>query len=111
LGQLLKELRMLTVSPAASAAVAAVLDSPQVPDGASLRLQHGLDAAGHDSIGIAIVDEAEAADAHLPVDAGRELLVAPEVADTLDDQMLDAEIVDENVAFTIRPRAIDGGGP
>ena len=102
---------MLTVSPAASAAVAAVLDSPQVPDGASLRLQQGVDASGRDSIGIAIVDGADEADAHVPVDSGHELLVSADVADTLGDQMLDAEIVDENVAFTIRPQSVDGAGP
>lgn len=102
---------MLTVTPAASAAVAAVLDSPQVPDGAGLRLQQGLDASGNTSIGIAIVEEAEAADEHVEVDAGRELFVAAEVADALDGQVLDAEIQDENVAFTIRPPSVDGGGP
>ena len=102
---------MLTLTPAASAAVAAVLDSPQVPDGAGLRLQQGMDAAGQPSIGIAIVTEAETADAHLPVDDGRELLVAPEVVDMLDDQTLDAQIQDENVAFMIRPQSVDGGPP
>jgi len=102
---------MLTVTPAASAAVAAVLDSPQVPDGASLRLQEGLDAAGQVSIGIAVVTEADASDEHVPVDADHELFVAPEVAETLSDQTLDAEIVDENVAFTIRPQSVDGGPP
>jgi hypothetical protein len=108
-GQLLKELSMLTVTPAASAAVAAVLESPQIPDGAVLRLQQGLDASGNNSIGIAVVEEAEVADEHVPVDAGRELLVAPELADQLDDQVLDAEIQDENVAFMIRPQPVNGG--
>jgi Fe-S cluster assembly iron-binding protein IscA len=102
---------MLTVTPAASAAVAAVLDSPQIPDGAGLRLQQGLDASGSTSIGIAIVDEPETADEHVPVDAGRELLVAPELADELDGQVLDAEIQDENVAFTIRPQSVNGSPP
>jgi Fe-S cluster assembly iron-binding protein IscA len=102
---------VLTVTPAASAAVAAVLDSPQVPDGASLRLQQGVDAAGQASIGIAIVAEPDGADAHVPVDAGRELLVASDVAELLDDQTLDAEIQDENVAFTIRPQSVDGQPP
>lgn len=102
---------MLTVTPAASAAVAAVLDSPQVPDGASLRLQQGLDASGQASIGMAIVSEPEGADSHVPVDAGRELLVSAEVADMLDDQTLDAEVQDENVAFTIRPQSVEGEPP
>jgi len=102
---------MLTVTPAASAAVAAVLDSPQVPDGAGLRLQEGIDAAGQASIGIAIVAEPADADEHVPVDDGRELLVAQEVSGLLDGQTLDAEIQDENVAFTIRPQSADDGPP
>jgi Fe-S cluster assembly iron-binding protein IscA len=102
---------MLTVTPAASAAVAAVLDSPQVPDDAGLRLQQGIDSTGQASIGIAIVEEPGATDEHVPVDAGRELLVAPEVVEMLGDQVLDAEIQDENVAFMIRPHSIDGAPP
>ena len=102
---------MLTVTPAASAAVAAVLDSPQVPDGAGLRLQEGIDSQGQTSIGIAIVEEADGSDEHVPVDAGHELLVAPEVSEMLDGQTLDAEIQDENVAFTIRPQSVNGGAP
>ena len=99
---------MLTVTPAASAAVAAVLDSPQVPEGAGLRLQQGIDSTGQASIGIAIVEEPGPSDEHLPVDAGRELLVAPEVAAMLDNQTLDAEIQEENVAFMIRPNSVNG---
>lgn len=102
---------MLTVTPAASAAVAAVLDSPQVPDGCSLRLQQGVDASGATSIGIAIVSEPDSADAHVPVDAGRELLLSAEVAELLDDQTLDAAVEDENVSFTLIPQAADGGPP
>jgi hypothetical protein len=88
-----------------------VLDSPQVPEEAGLRLQQGIDSAGQTSIGIAIVEEPGASDEHVPVDDGRELLVAPEVVEILDDQVLDAEIQDENVAFTIRPQSGDGVPP
>jgi Fe-S cluster assembly iron-binding protein IscA len=102
---------MLTVTPAAAAAVTALLDSPQIPDDAALRLQQGVDSAGGNAIGIAVVGEPEDADTHIPVDPGHELLVAPEVADALDDQVLDAEIQDENVAFMIRPQSVDGQPP
>jgi Fe-S cluster assembly iron-binding protein IscA len=102
---------MLTVTPAAAAAVTALLESPQIPDDAALRLQPGVDSSGSDAIGIAIVAEPEDADTHVPVDPGHELLVAPEVADRLDNQVLDAEIQDENVAFMIRPQSVDGAPP
>jgi len=102
---------MLTVTPAASAAVSAILDSPDVPDGAGLRLQEGRDAAGQPSIGIAVVTEPDSGDTHIPVDASHELLVAEELVPTLDDQTLDAEIADEQVAFRIRPQRANGDMP
>jgi Fe-S cluster assembly iron-binding protein IscA len=102
---------MLTVTPAAVTAVNALLESPQVPEDAALRLQEGTDASGGPAVGIAIVAESEAADAHVPIDPQHELLVAPEVADILDDKVLDAEIQDENVAFMIRPQSVDGRPP
>jgi hypothetical protein len=102
---------MLTITPAAAAAVTALLESPQVPDGAALRLQQGADASGASAVGIAIVAEPEDAYTHLPADPEHELLLAPEVADMLDDKVLDAEIQDENVAFMIRPQSVDGGPP
>jgi hypothetical protein len=102
---------MLTVTPAASTAVAAILDSPEVPQDASLRLQEGLDPAGHPSIGIAVVTEPDQRDTHIPVDPAHELLVANELVEMLDDQVLDAEIQDERVAFRIAPQSSDGGAP
>jgi hypothetical protein len=94
---------MLTVTPAASEAVAVILDSPQVPDGAGLRLQEGLDAEGRPSIGITVVAEPDQADTHIPVDDGHELLVADGLVELLDDKTLDAEIQGEQVAFRIEP--------
>lgn len=95
---------MLTVTPAASEAVAAILDSPQVPDGAALRLQEGLDAQGKPSIGIAVVTEPDQRDTHIAVDEAHELLVSDELVGVLDEQTLDAEVQDESVAFRIEPR-------
>jgi hypothetical protein len=51
----------------------------------------------------------------MPAGAGA-VYLTPDVADLLDDQVLDAETQPEGVAFTIRPQdAIDpttnGGGP
>jgi Fe-S cluster assembly iron-binding protein IscA len=99
---------MLTLTPSAAAAVTALLDSPQVPDDAALRLQPGVDASGGTAIGLAVVTEPPETDTHIPVDQEHELLLAPEIAGLLDDQVLDAETQDENVAFTIRPQAVDG---
>jgi Fe-S cluster assembly iron-binding protein IscA len=102
---------MLTVTPAASAAVAAILDSSEVPDGAGLRLQEGVDASGQPSIGMAVVTEAENDDTHIPVDSAHELLIADALTDMLDDQTLDAEFQDERVSFRIQPQGADGNSP
>jgi Fe-S cluster assembly iron-binding protein IscA len=102
---------MLTVTPAASAAVSAILDSPDVPDGAGLRLQEGQDASGRTSIGIAVVPEADTSDTHIPVDGAHELLVADGLVELLEDQTLDAELQDEQVAFRIVPAASNGSAP
>ncbi|HWF54629.1 MAG TPA: hypothetical protein VG223_08385 [Solirubrobacteraceae bacterium] len=102
---------MLTLTPAAAAAVSALLDSPQVPEEAALRLQRGLDASGAEGIGIAVVTEPGATDAHLPVSDEHELLLAPDVADQLDAHVLDATVEDENIAFMIRTQPVDGRPP
>jgi hypothetical protein len=102
---------MLTVTPAASAAVCAILDSPDVPDGAGLRLQEGQDAQGRPSIGIAVVSEADLSDIHIEIDRGHELLVAEGLVEVLDEQTLDAQIGDETVAFQIVPASTNGEPP
>ena len=101
---------MLTVTPAAAAAVTALLEDPSIPDGAGLRLQSGIDAAGEKSIGIAIVAEPAADDEHVSAAPDDNVFLAHELVDLLDDQVLDAEIDGQNVAFTIRPLSLDGRG-
>lgn len=102
---------MLTVTPAASAAVCAILDSPDVPDGAGLRLQEGRDASGQSSIGIAVVTEVDQSDARIEIDRGHELLISDALVEVLDDQTLDAQIHDESVAFQIVPASTNGEPP
>jgi Fe-S cluster assembly iron-binding protein IscA len=102
---------MLIVTPAAAAAVTALLQSPQTPEATGLRLQQGLDATGEATIGVAVVRTPEPDDDVLAATGGGHLFLAPDVADMLDNQVLDAEIHDENVAFTIRPQRLDGQPP
>jgi Fe-S cluster assembly iron-binding protein IscA len=106
-----KDTRMLTLTPAAVAAVSTLLQNPDLPESAGLRLQRGTDASGDTSIGIAIVDEPEPDDelALAPPEAG--VFLASDLAEVLDDQVLDAEIQGDNVAFTIRPQSLNGRPP
>lgn len=101
---------MLTVTPAAAEAVTALLDNPDLPDGAGLRLQREVDAAGGPAIGISIVTEPEPDDQVVPAmeDRDADVFLAHDVAGLLDDQVLDAEIEEQQVSFTLRPQSVDG---
>ncbi len=99
---------MLTVTPAAAAAVTAILHNPDVPDGAGVRLQMGVDATGNRAIGITIVTEPEPDDERVSSTDDDDVFVDRELVDVLDRHVLDADIDGRNVAFTIRPQAVDG---
>jgi Fe-S cluster assembly iron-binding protein IscA len=102
---------MLNLTPAATAAISTLLQDPDLPEGAGLRLQRGIDTEGESAIGIAIVSEPEPDDELVSGPSEVEVFLAPDVADLLDDQVLDAEIQDQNVAFTIRPQSVNGRPP
>jgi Fe-S cluster assembly iron-binding protein IscA len=104
-----KERTMLTVTPAAAAAVSAILESTDLPEGAGLRVQLGTDADGERAIGIAVVPEPEPGDERVPAATEDDLFLAPELAGLLDHHVLDAEIDDQNVSFSIRPQSLNGG--
>ncbi len=103
---------MLALTPNAAAAVNALLENPELPDSSGVRLQPGEDEQGQAAIGIAIVEAAAAGDEHVSAGPDHDVFVAPEVIELLEDQVLDAEIRDQSVAFTIRPQAaVNGSGP
>jgi Fe-S cluster assembly iron-binding protein IscA len=99
---------MLAVTSAAAAAVTTLLENPDLPDGAGLRLQRGVDAAGEAAIGIAIVSEPDPDDQLVPAVEDGDVFLAPDVAGLLDDQVLDAEIEEQQVSFTLRPQSVNG---
>jgi iron-sulfur cluster assembly protein len=99
---------MLTVTPAAAAAVTAILQDPELPDGAGMRLQLGIDAAGEKAIGITIVSEPAPDDELVPAAADENIFMEHELVAVLDDHVLDAEIDGQDVAFTIRPQSLNG---
>ncbi len=102
---------MLTITPAASAAIVELLRSPAVPDGAAVRLMRGEDEAGEAGIGIALVDQPSPADEVIETASGVEVFVEPAAAELLDDQELDAEVDAERIAFSFHPQPLNGGGP
>lgn len=104
---------MLTVSPAASAALAELLEDPEIPQGAAVRLVGGEDATGHAGVGIVVTDEPGPSDEVVHAAGGLEVYVDPSVAGALEDQELDAE-VDEGasrIAFRFQRQPLNGGPP
>ncbi|MBO0769460.1 MAG: hypothetical protein J2O48_12320 [Solirubrobacterales bacterium] len=100
---------MLTLTPTATEAVTALLQNPELPESSGVRLQPGTDATGQPAIGVAVVEAPADGDQLVPAGAGNDVFLAPEVVNWLDDQVLDAEMHDKRVAFTIRPKApMDG---
>jgi Fe-S cluster assembly iron-binding protein IscA len=102
---------MLTITPAASAAIVNLLQSPTVPDGAGLRITHGPVTGETVAIGMSVVDEPDPEDKVLEAGDGAEVFVEPETADLLDDQELDVEIDADRVVFSFHPQALNGGSP
>jgi iron-sulfur cluster assembly protein len=99
---------VLFVTPAAADAVTSVLEAPDVPDGAGLRLQEGTTSTGEAAVGIAVVTEPQPEDAAVATGGKGDLFLAPEVVDVLADQILDVNTEDENPGFLIRPQGTNG---
>ncbi len=102
---------MLTLTPAAATAVDMVLHQPGVPDGASVRLARATDGDGEPAIAISVVSGPEPDDQPIDAAGESELLVAGDVAELLDDRVLDAEFRDEDVAFMIIAQPLNGDRP
>lgn len=101
---------MLTLSPSAVDALDALLQSPQVPDEAGLRI-----AAADDSPEPAL--NVQLAPGPAPQDqvieeGGARVFVEPTAADLLEDAQLEAQTQGDQIAFGVVPRTgLDGNGP
>jgi hypothetical protein len=80
---------MLSISPAASAALASLLATPHVPAGAVVRIASAVDRSGEPAIGITNVTDTEIGDEPIESAVGVPVFADPETADALDDQQLD----------------------
>lgn len=102
---------MLTVTPSASQALNALLDSPEIPDGAGVRIAHGPGPAGEPALGLSIVEGPSPEDVVVDGTGNVDVFVEAETADILDDKELDIEEAAEGLAFTLRPQPLNGGPP
>jgi Fe-S cluster assembly iron-binding protein IscA len=102
---------MLSVTSAAGAALASLLESPEVPDGAVPRLVQGRAADGDPAVGLTLVSEPDPGDEVIAVGEGVDVFVDPEASGALEGHQLDVEMDGERVAFSLRRQARNGGPP
>ena len=91
---------MLTITENAEQALDAVVAAENAPEGAGVRISQGIGADGQPAIGLALAPAPEPGDAVVD-DANVPVFVAAEVADLLDDKILDAQVQGEQIAFRL----------
>ena len=88
---------MLTLTENAQTAVRTLMQDPQAPERAGLRL-----APGTEGLELMLVAEPVAGDALID-DAGARVYVEPQAAQLLEEQTLDAQVEDDKVNFFLAP--------
>lgn len=91
---------MLTLTSSAADVVSAVKERENVPDGYGLRVfaQQGADGT---SVRLAFAEE-PGSDDHVAESQGQRLFVSPELAEPLNDSVLDAQETAEGVGLVLR---------
>jgi Fe-S cluster assembly iron-binding protein IscA len=90
---------VLGITSQASQAIRGILAGESVPDGSIVRI-----AAADDGLLLALVDGPEPDD-QLVATEGAALAIEAETAALLDDKLLDAEMQDEEVTFSLTDRS------
>jgi Fe-S cluster assembly iron-binding protein IscA len=100
---------MLTLTPDATQAIEQLLEAPEIPEGAGVRIASS--AATSDSaspspgaLKLTVAEEPETSDEVID-QAGARVFLEQTVAEFLDDKLLDAEVVDDGVRFTLEDRS------
>ena len=93
---------MLTVTPQASEAIRGILESPNVPDDAVVRISPPTEAGTQQETGLVVsVTDSPAPDDQVVEGDDVEVHVEPSAAQILDDKELDATVAGDQVSFII----------
>jgi iron-sulfur cluster assembly protein len=92
---------VLTLTPTAAEAVRRLVDSAPTEGAEGLRIAPGHAMAEGTSLEISIVDGPEIDDQEV-MESGAHVFLEPEVAEFMEDKVLDAELEDSGVRFSIR---------
>ena len=98
---------MLAITEDAAAAIRDIVSSPGVPEGAGLRITRevGVDAEadpGRTDLRLSVVAAPQEGDEVLEAER---VFVSPQAASFLDDKLLDADVVDDEVRFSLDVQA------
>lgn len=100
---------MLTLTPTAAEAVRRLVDNAPTETAEGLRIAPGHATPEGTSLEITIVDGPEMDD-HEVLESGAHVFLEPEVAEFMEDKVLDAEVEETGVRFSIRDQdAFDPG--
>jgi Fe-S cluster assembly iron-binding protein IscA len=94
---------VLTLTPTAAEAVRQLVDNAPIEAAEGLRIAPGQVTPQGTSLELSIVDGPEASDQEIN-DSGAHVYLEPEVATFMDDKVLDAELEETGVRFSIRDR-------
>jgi Fe-S cluster assembly iron-binding protein IscA len=92
---------MLTLTPTAAEAVRRLVDSAPADTAEGLRIAPGEATAAGTSLELSIVEGPETDDQEV-LDGGAHVYLEPEVAQFMDDKVLDAALEETGVRFSIR---------
>lgn len=98
---------MLAITEDAAAAIKGIVGSPTLPEGAGLRITQEVNAEGEGEpprtdLRLSVVTGPEEGDEVLEPER---IFLDPEAAEFLDDKLLDADIVDDQVRFSLDVQA------
>jgi iron-sulfur cluster assembly protein len=92
---------VLTLTPTAAEAVRRLVDNAPTEAAEGLRIAPGQATAEGTSLQISIVDGPEIDDQEV-LESGAHVFLEPEVAEFMEDKVLDAEVEETGVRFSIR---------
>jgi iron-sulfur cluster assembly protein len=91
---------VLTITENAETALDAVVAAENAPEGAGVRISQGVGPNGQPAVGLTLAAAPEPGDAVVE-EANVPVFVAAEVAEMLDDKILDAQVDGDQIAFRI----------
>lgn len=97
---------MLTLTPSAAEAVRQLTAAAPVDEDGGLRISVGEPTPEGTSLAISLVEGPQTADERID-NSGAHVYLEPPVAQFLDDKVLDAEVANEQVRFTVVDQGTD----